>query len=152
MQAIMATLTHEEQALLRAIVLTGMPAPGTRLAGVVGIHFHRHTACPHRLVGDVAMQFSKGPLRGVSVRSSLLLRGVLPMLALGALTDVGQVFQADDAVWVLIHNAPTDLVVGSLFQPSLPSTNDDKSSGSRPRAFVLQPLSPPSTHPSSVSG
>src|ERR1700694_5285223 len=77
----------------------------------------------------------------MSVRSSLRASGFLPMLALGALTYVSQVFQADDAVWVLVHNASTDRVVGSLFQPSLPSANDDKSSGSGTGAFVLQPLS-----------
>ena len=140
MQAILATLTDEEQALLPAIALTGMPAPGTRLAAVVGIHFHCHTAYLQRLVGEVAMQFSKGPLRGLPVHSALLLRGVLAMLALGTLTDMGQVFQANDTVGVLVHNAPTDLVVDSLFQPSLPSTNDDQSPGSRTGAFVLQPL------------
>ena len=99
----MTTLTLEEQSLVGAIVLTGMPAPGTRLAGVVGIHFHRHTACKHGLVGKVAVQFGKGPLRGVPIRSSLLLRGFLSMPAFGAFTDMGQVFQADDAVWVLVH-------------------------------------------------
>jgi hypothetical protein len=35
------------------------------------------------------------------------------MLALGTLTDVCQVFQANNTMWVLVHNAPTDLVVGS---------------------------------------
>src|SRR6266581_7341398 len=140
MEGIVATLTDEEQARLRAIVKTGMSAHGTRLAGVVGIHFHRHTSRKHRLVGKVAMQFGKGPLGGMSVRSALLLRGLLPMLAPCALTDVHQVFQANDAVWVALHNAPTDEVVGSLFQPSLPSTDHDQSPGSRTGAFVLQPL------------
>ena len=63
------------------------------------------------------------------------------MLALGTLTNVGQVLQTDDTVWVAFHNAPTDRVVGSLFQPSLPSTHDDQSSGSGTGAFALQPLS-----------
>src|SRR2546426_9975133 len=104
MEGIVATLTDKEQTLVGAIGISGMPAHGARLAGVVGIHFHRHTACTHRLVGNVAMQFGKGPFGGMSVRSSLLPRGLLPMLTLGALTDVRQVFQADDAVWVLVHN------------------------------------------------
>ncbi len=137
----MTTLTDEEQALVGAIVLTGMPAPGARLAAEVGIDFHRHTACKYGLVGKVAMQFGKGPFGGMSVRSSLLLRGFLPMRASGALADVRQVFQAKDAVWVLVHNAPADCVVDRLLQPSLPSTDDDKSSGSGTGAFVLQPLS-----------
>src|SRR6266568_7618420 len=141
MEGIVATLTDKEQARLRAIVLTGIPAPGARLAGVVGIHFHRHTACTQRLVGKVAVQFGKGPLGGMSVRSALLLRGFVPVLAPGALTDMGQVFQADDAVWVLIHDGSTDLMVAILFQPSLSSANDDQSSCGGTSAFVLQPLS-----------
>ena len=137
----MTTLTHEHQSLVGAIVLTGMPAPGTRLAAVVGIHSHRHTACQHGLVGQVAVQFGKSPLGDMPVGSVLLLRGFLSMPAFGALADVRQVFQANDAVWVLVHNAPADCVVDRLLQPSLPSTDDDKSSGSRTGAFVLQPLS-----------
>jgi len=136
----MATLTHEQQSLVGAIVLTGMPAPGTRLAGGVGIHFHRHTACQHCLVGKVAVQFGKGPLRGVPVRSALLLRGFLAMPAFGVLTDVSQVFQSNEAVWVLVHHAPTEEVVGRSFQPSLPSTDHYQSPGRRTGAFVLQPL------------
>ncbi len=124
MEAVMATLTDEEQALLRAIVLTGMSTPWACLAGVVCIDFHRHAVCQYRLVGDVAMQLSKRPPGGMSVRSPLLLCGFLPVLAFGVLTDVCQVFQAKNAVWVLVHHAPADLVVGRSFQPSLPSAND----------------------------
>ncbi len=58
----MATLTHEQQSLVGAIVRTGMSALGTRLAGVVGIHFYNHTADTDCLVGKVAVQFGKGPL------------------------------------------------------------------------------------------
>jgi hypothetical protein len=65
----------------------------------------------------------------MSVRSALLLRGMLSMPKLGAFPDMGQVFQANDAVWVPVHNAPADLVVGRLFQPSFPFANDDKLSG-----------------------
>jgi hypothetical protein len=46
-------------------------------------------------------------------------------------------------VWVTVHNAATDLVVASLFQPSLSSRNHDKPSGGRTSAFLLQPLSQP---------
>jgi hypothetical protein len=137
----MATLTHEEQAFLRTVLLTGMSTSGACLAGIISIDFHRHTACLQCLIGDVALQFSKGPSRGMPVRSALLLCGFLPMRALGALANVRQVFQANHAVWVLVHYAPADLVVGRLFQPSLPSANDHQSPGSGTGAFVLQPLS-----------
>jgi hypothetical protein len=138
MEAIVATLTDEQQSLVGAIVLIGIPAPGARLAAEVGIDLHRQTACQHGLVGKVAVQFGKGPPGGMAVRTSLLLRGLLAMPAFGAVADMGQVFQANEAVGVLVHNAPTDLVVGRLFQPSLPSTDDDESAGRRTGAFVLQ--------------
>src|SRR6266487_131429 len=141
MQGIMATLADKEQALLRAIVETGMPTHGASLAGVVRIDFHCHTPYTHRFVGNIAMQLGKGPLRGMSVCSALFPACLLALRAPGALTDMGQVFQADDAVWVLVHNAPTDLMIGGLVQPSLPSANDHQSPGSRTGAFVLQPLS-----------
>ena len=137
----MATLADKEQALLRAIVLTGIPTHGASPDGVIRIDFHCHTPCTHRFVGNIAMQLGKGPLRGMSVCSSLVPGGFLSLLAPGAFTDMGQVFQANDAVWVLVHNAPTDLMIGSLLQPSLPSANDHQSPGSRTGAFVLQPLS-----------
>src|SRR5215467_366608 len=143
MEGILTTLAHKQESLIGTIISTGMPAPGAGLAAVVGIHFHRHTAREHRLIGKVAMQFSKGPGRRMPVRSSLLLRGFLPMPASCALTDVRQVFQANDAVWVLLHNAPTDRVVGRSFQPSLPSADNHQSPGSRTGAFALQSLSQP---------
>ena len=85
-----------------------MTAQGACQAGVVRIDFHRHTPHTHRFVGKVAMQFSKSPLGGMPICSSLFPGCFLSMLAPGALTNMGQVFQADDAVWVLVHNAPTD--------------------------------------------
>ena len=72
---------------------------------------------------------------------SLLLRGFLAMLALGVFTDMCQVFQTDDAVWVRVHNAPTDTVVAVLLQPSLSSADDDHSSCGGTSAFFLQPFS-----------
>jgi hypothetical protein len=66
LEAVMATLTDEEQARLRPIVKTGMPTYGTNLTGIVGIHFHRYMVCQQRLVSNVAMQLGKGQL-GTSV-------------------------------------------------------------------------------------
>ncbi len=40
-------------------------------------------------------------------------------LSLRMFSDMGQVLQADETVWVLGDNAMTDDVVGILFQPSL---------------------------------
>ncbi len=61
--------------------------------------------------------------------------------AFGAFANVCQVFQADDAVWVRLHNASTDEVIALLFQPSLSSTDDDKASCGGTSAFLLQALS-----------
>ena len=136
----MTTLTHEEQALVRPILRAGKTATRASLAGVVRIDFHGHALCQQGFVGDIAMQFSESPLGSMVVCSPLLLAGFLAMLAPGALTDMCQVFQSDDAVWVRVHNAMTDMVVAILLQPSLSSTNDDQSSCGGTSAFLLQPL------------
>src|SRR5271167_1539596 len=141
MQDIVTTLTHKEQAMLRAICFGRIAAHGTRLACIVGIDFHGHALMQESLVGNVAMQFSKGPPGCMPIGVALLLRGFLALLAPGTLTNVGQFLQTDETVWVLGNNAMTDLVVSILLQPSLPSTNHHKAAGSGTGAFLLQPLS-----------
>src|SRR5436309_2254965 len=141
MKGIVATLTHEQQAFVRTVHIRGIAAHGTSFAGGVGIHFHDQAACKRRLVGDVAVQFSKRPLRGMPVCPSLLLARFFAMLALSALSDMCQVLQANYAVWVHVHNTPTDQVVAILFQPSLSSADDHQSSLGGTTAFLLQPLS-----------
>src|SRR6266516_1985609 len=141
MEDIVTTLTHEEQALVRPVLRAGKTATRASLAGEGRIDFHGHALCQQGFVGDIAMQLGEGPRGSMVVCPSLLLAGFLAMRALRALTDVCQVFQSDDAVWVRVHNAITDTVVAILLQPSLSSTNDDQSSCSRTSAFLLQPLS-----------
>src|SRR5229473_3731438 len=141
MEDIVTTLTHEEQALVRPVLRAGKTATRARLAGVVRIDFHGHARSPQGFVGDIAMQLGEGPLGRMVVCPSLLLAGLLAMRALGALADVCQVFQSDDAVWVRVHNAMTDTVVAILLQPSLSSTDDDQSSCGGTSAFLLQPFS-----------
>jgi hypothetical protein len=63
------------------------------------------------------MQLGEGPLGSMVVCPPLLLAGFLAMLALGSVTDVCQVIQSDDAVWVRVHNAMTDTVVAILRSP-----------------------------------
>ena len=137
----MTTLTHEEQALVRPVLGAGKTATRASLAGVVRIDFHGHALCQQGFVGDIAMQLGEGPLGSMLVCPPLLRAGLLAMLVFGALTDVCQVFQSDEAVWVRVHNAMTDLVVAILLQPSLSSTDDDQSSCRGTSAFLLQPLS-----------
>src|SRR5947209_19558203 len=114
MQDIVTTLTHEEQALVRPVLRASKTTTRARLAGVVCIDFHGHALCQQGFVGDIAMQLGESPLGRVMVCPSLLLAGLLAMRAGRRLTDVCQVFQPDDAVWVRVHNATTDLVVAIL--------------------------------------
>ena len=137
----MATLTHEQKSLVWAVCIRGVAAQGTGFAGVVRIDFDRHTARKSCFVGDIAMQLGKGPLRGMPVCLSLLLRSLFAVRAASALADMGQVLQADDAVWVRVHNPTTDPMVAILFQPSLSSAYHEQASCSGTSAFLLQPFS-----------
>src|SRR6266699_4451194 len=140
MEAVVTGLTHEEQSLVGPIVRRHIPTLGTRLTGLVGIDFDRHTPGTSGFVGDIAMQLCKCPPGGMAVGPSLLPGGFLAMLAFGSLADVCQLFQSDETVWVPCDDAMTDGMVDSLFQPSLPSTDGDQSSRCGTGAFVLQPF------------
>ncbi len=74
------------------------------------------------------MQFSKGPLRGVAVGPTRLWGDGLgafavllapPLAPLRALTDAGELLQADQGVGVRCHNGFRDGMVDLQFQPSL---------------------------------
>jgi hypothetical protein len=146
----MATLTHKEQPFTGTVRIRGIAAPGARLAGVVRIHLHRHATRKPCFVGDVAVQLSKGPLGGMPIALALFHRNTNEafsvLLALmgtpdASFADVCQVLHANDAVWVLVYDVPTDEMVSILFQPSLSSTDDDKPSSRGTSAFLLQPFS-----------
>jgi hypothetical protein len=141
MQDIVTTLAHKHETVLGTVGLSRIAAPGTRLRGIVGIDFHGHALMLESFVGDVAMQFGKGPFGRMPIGVMLLLTRLFPMLEPVAFTDVCQVLQADETVWVLGDNAMTDLVVGILFQPSLPSAHHQHTAGSGTGAFLLQPFS-----------
>src|SRR2546427_12514701 len=91
MEAVMATLTGEQQSLVWAVRIRGVAAPGTGFAGVVRIDFNRHTARQRGFVGDVAMQFSKGPLAGMPGCLSLLQSGFFAVRASGSLACMGEI-------------------------------------------------------------
>src|SRR2546426_12507599 len=133
----MATLTHEQQALLGTVKGAGVSAPGARLTTIVSIYLHSHTARKRGFVGDVAVQLSKRPLRGMPVCSSLFLARFVASLTFSAFADVCQVFQADETVWVLVYNASTDLVVAILLQPSLSPTHHHQTAGCGTTSFAL---------------
>src|SRR5258708_29994713 len=100
MEGIVATLTHEQQTFVRPIRVRGVTTPRTGFASVVAVHFHGQTVRQRGFVGDIAMQFSKGPLGRMPISPALLLTRFLAVLAFRMFADVCQVFQADDAVWV----------------------------------------------------
>jgi len=57
------------------------------------------------------MHLQEGPGRGVPMRSALLCARTLAPLAARPLAEVRQLLQADEAVRVGVHNAPTAQVV-----------------------------------------
>ena len=99
----MAVLTDEQQPFVGTIGVTGMSTAWARLAGIMGIHFDRHTSLPERFVGNHALQFGKGPPGEGRIGLPLLLRGFFAMRAAGTFMDVCQLFQTDEAMGVGIE-------------------------------------------------
>ena len=110
----MTVLAYEQQALVGAISRTGMPTPGTCLATVMGINLDRHRIVQEGFVGNHGMQFGKAPLGVGSVRLSLLFARRLALLATGPFSNMGQVFQPDEAMGVLFNDAFGDDMVSVL--------------------------------------
>src|SRR5260370_36914219 len=107
MQDILTALTHEEQAFAGPVSRTRKATTWASLAGMGGIDFHGHAAGEQGFVRKVAVQFSKGPLRGDTVALPLLprnARGALPVwlplvgTPFVAFADVFQVFQTVGSV------------------------------------------------------
>src|SRR2546428_9709168 len=105
MERVMTVLTDEQQAFVGAVGLSGIPTYRAGFAGVVGIDFDGHTAGQEGFVGNHALQFSKGPFGVGCIGLALLQASLFACLAVGAFADVCQVFQADEAVRVLLDDA-----------------------------------------------
>jgi hypothetical protein len=133
-------LAAEQQPLLWAISFAGMAAARACLAGVVSVYLDAELAGQMCFVDEQALQFSEGPLGGMPVGSSLLLAGLLAFLALGSLTDMGQVFQTNKTARVGVQNMLADSMVGVQLQPSLSPADGDTSPGRRASAFALESL------------
>ncbi len=101
----MAILTDEHQPFIGTVLGAGMPTPGTSLTAVVGINLDRHTLMQEGFIGNHAMQFGKAPLAVGSVGFPLLLARFLALASPDSLSNMSQVFQPDQTVWVLFHNA-----------------------------------------------
>src|SRR5260370_34130691 len=141
MEDIMAVLTDEQESFVGTISIRGMSTHRARLTGVMGIDLDCQRLMQERLIGNHALQLCKRPF-GIGRLSFPLLAGrFLALLAFRSLTDVCQVLQPNQAVWVLCHDAFGDDMIGVLLQPSLPSTDDDESSRCGTGAFLLQTFS-----------
>lgn len=79
----MARLAHEQQAFVGPIGFAGMPTARTRLARIMGVHFDGQRTTQARFVGNHVMQFGKAPFGRMSVRTTLLARGVLVVPSVG---------------------------------------------------------------------
>ena len=121
----MTVLADEEQALVGTIGITGMSAHWTSLACIVGVYFDRHRTVQEGFIGNHAVQFSKGPFGIGGIGFSLLLARLLATLAFRPCSDILQVFQSNQTVWVLGDDVFGDDMIGVLLQPSLSSTDDD---------------------------
>src|SRR5579871_5595412 len=121
----MALLTDKAQAFVGPIGAAREPTARAHLAGIVRINLDTDAAYQRGLVRQQAVQFCKGPLRGVPVGSSLLLAGPLAVLALGSLANAGQVFQPDEGRGMGLQDVRTDGVVGIQLKPSLSSAQPD---------------------------
>ena len=137
----MAVLTDKEQPLVGAIGIRGVSTSGASLACIVGIHLDSHRTVQESLRGDHGLQLSKRPLGVSRVRFALLLRRFLALLAFRSLADICQIFQSNQTVWVLFHDAPRDHMIGVLLQPSLSSANRHKTACCGASAFFLKTLS-----------
>ena len=101
----MAVLTDEQQAFVGPIAITGMSAHRAGFARVVCVYLDGHRTMQKRFVGNHALQFSKRPLGGGGIGTPLLLRRFLALLAMDSISDISQVLQSDEAVWVPRHDA-----------------------------------------------
>ena len=113
----MTVLTDKEQAFARSIGITAMSTHGTSLAGIMRVYLDGHAPMQERFIGNHALKLSKRPLGigriGFPLRSACFLAS----LATGALADICQVFQADEAVGVSGHDAFGDHMIGVLRSP-----------------------------------
>src|SRR6266571_5434030 len=158
-------LADEQQPLLWAVAFVRVATQRTPLAGIVGIHLDGKRG-PRQggFVGDHAVQFSKGPLRGMAIGPARFLGdgfGALPVAfapspaPLCPLANAGEFFQTDQGVGVRLDNLFRDGVVGLPFQPSLSPAQCDLASRGGASAFFLQALPQPgiviSPRPDSLS-
>ena len=137
----MALLADKEQALVGTVGIRDMSTHRAGFACVVCVYLDCHRPLQESLVGNIAVQFGKTPFGVGGIGTALLGRSLFASPSLCPFSDMGQVFQADEAMGVLLYDAFGDHMIGVLLQPSLSSDNRDESPGCRTSAFLLQTLS-----------
>src|SRR2546421_8424118 len=140
MEAVMTVLADEQQALLGAVLLTGMPTHGAGLRSVVCIYLDGHTLIQESFIRNHRVQLSEGPFRLSCVGFPLLLARFLAPFVPRAVSDIGQVLKSNQGMWVSLHNPFTHNMIGVLLEPSLSPTDLYESTGRRASAFLLQTL------------
>ena len=101
----MTHLTDKRETLLGAVGISGMSTHRACLARVVGVYLDGHRAMQEGFIGKHAVQLGKAPFGIRGVGTPLLLTRLFASLAFGSLTNVRQVFQADQAVGVSVNDA-----------------------------------------------
>ena len=137
----MTLLADKKQALVGTVGIRDMSTPRAGLARVVGVYLNCHRPLQESLVGNIAVQLGKAPFGVGGIGTALLVRSLFASPSLCPFSDMGQVFQADEAMWVLVYDAFGDHMIGVLLQPSLSSDKRDESPCCRTSAFLLQTLS-----------
>ncbi|GCE50672.1 hypothetical protein KTH_55410 [Thermosporothrix hazakensis] len=117
----MTFLTDKQEPFVRTVCIAGMPTHRTRLARVVGIDRDHQTSRQLGFVGNHMLQLSKRPFREDGVGFPLFLARLLALLSSGSISNVSQMFQSNQMMGVLSHNAFGDHMIGVLLQPSLSS-------------------------------
>src|SRR5271157_415691 len=145
MESVMTVLTDEQEAIVWAIGITGMPTHRASFARIVCVNLNCHRTIYESFVGNHALQLSKRPFGIGCISLPLLPADFLAVLvsfaSRGSLANICQLFQADQAVGVSGHNALGDHMIGVGFQPSLSSADHHQATGGGSSAFVLQTLS-----------
>jgi hypothetical protein len=141
MQRVLTVLAHKEQPLVGSIPTCSVPTPRTGLTARVRVNRDRHALLQQGFVGNHAVQLGKGPPRLHHIGAALPLARLLASASSAALTNIGQVFEPDQAVRIACHNPRTDHMVAILLQLSRSSADAQEFPPGGTRAFVLQPFS-----------
>src|SRR4051812_45889916 len=118
MKGIMTTLTDKREPFVRTVLLARIATDRASLTGKMGIHFDDQGASKRGFVGKDAVKLSKSPTRRMTVRPSLLLGSFFASVALRSFSNVGQVLNANDGLWVTLDDVFRNRMIGVQLKPS----------------------------------